>query len=57
MALLRAFQVRLLVFDFIAWAAATNRSHICGAQTAGMGIVQDSATLKKNIHISNDFLV
>jgi len=57
MALLRAFQVRLRVFDSIACAAATNCSHICGAQTAGMGNIQDSAMLKQNIHISDDFLV
>jgi hypothetical protein len=57
MALLRAFQVRLRVFDSIACAAATNCSHVCGAQTAGMGIIKDSATLKQNIHISDDFLV
>ena len=57
MALLRAFQVRLHVFDSIAWAAATNCSHICGAQTAGMGIVQDSVMLKQNIRIATEFWV
>ena len=46
-----------MCFDSNARAAATDCSHICGAQTVGMGIVKDSATLNQNIHISDDLSV